>query len=188
MFARDRFIEDCFEALRESNVEGAVKEIVSRAVSTPRSIEAELGVPSKAGLQVVHRSAELTILNVIWAPLMNLFPHDHQTWAVIGIYDGQEDNSFYRRREDGKGLDQINGRSLSEHDTVVLGDKVIHSVSNPRRQYTGALHVYGGDFFTIPRSEWDSPESAEQPYTVEHAMRAFDEANERAKALLAAQP
>jgi hypothetical protein len=38
--------------------------------------------------------------------------------------------------------------------------------------------VYGGNFFTVPRSEWDPVELVEQPYDVEHAERAFAEANE----------
>ena len=25
-------------------------------------------------------------LNIVWSPGISLFPHDHRTWAVIGIY------------------------------------------------------------------------------------------------------
>jgi hypothetical protein len=53
--------------------------------------------------------------------------------------------------------------------------------------FTGAIHVYGGDFFAIPRSEWPAADAAEQPFDIDHAMRTFAEANERAKTLLAAQ-
>ena len=28
---------------------------------------------------------------------MRLYPHDHRMWAAIGIYQGREDNAFYRR-------------------------------------------------------------------------------------------
>jgi predicted metal-dependent enzyme (double-stranded beta helix superfamily) len=184
MFDKDRFVEECLQALKETNVEGAIKELVSRAVATPADIEAALGTPSTGGINTIYRSPELTVLNVIWAPLMTLYPHNHNTWAVIGIYGGQEDNRFYRRREDGAGLEQINGRTLDDQDTIVLGDKVIHAVHNPRRAFTGALHVYGADFFAIPRSEWESPEAPERPYSVERAMQTFAEANERAAALL----
>ena len=38
------------------------------------------------------------------------------------------------------------------------GRDIIHSVTNPIARLTGAIHVYGGDFFGVPRSEWD-PES-----------------------------
>jgi hypothetical protein len=45
--------------------------------------------------------------------------------------------------------------------------------------FTGAIHVYGGDFFAQPRSEWESEQSQERPYSVERTMQAFAEANER---------
>jgi predicted metal-dependent enzyme (double-stranded beta helix superfamily) len=35
------------------------------------------------------------------------------------------------------------------------GDNIIHSVTNPIPRLTGAIHVYGGDFFGAERSEWD---------------------------------
>jgi predicted metal-dependent enzyme (double-stranded beta helix superfamily) len=34
---------------------------------------------------MLHRSDDLTILQIVWAPGMRLFPHDHDMWACIGI-------------------------------------------------------------------------------------------------------
>ena len=56
-----------------------------------------MGEPRRSELQTLHRSADLTILNVIWAPRMTIMPHNHTMWAVIGIYTGREDNIFWRR-------------------------------------------------------------------------------------------
>ena len=42
---------------------------------------------------------------------------------------------------------------------------------------TGAIHVYGGDFFAAERSEWDPETLLEERYNVERAMRQFEEAN-----------
>ena len=173
------------EALQDPSPQRAMQEVVREAVSDPGAIEAALGTPTTAGIETVHRSDELTILNVVWAPRMAIYPHDHGTWAVIGIYGGREDNSFFKRRKAGPGLDLVNGRSLADRDTMTLGRDVVHAVTNPLRQYTGAIHVYAGDFFTISRREWDSPEAAEQPYSVEHTMKTFADANEKAKAILA---
>jgi predicted metal-dependent enzyme (double-stranded beta helix superfamily) len=159
--------------------------VVREAVSEPGEIERVLGTPASASIGTVHRSDELTILNVIWAPKMAIYPHDHRTWAVIGIYGGREDNAFYRRRKEGRGLDQVNARTLAGRETIGLGPDVVHAVMNPLLQYTGAIHVYGGDFFAIDRSEWNSPEAAEQRYSVDRAIQTFADANERAKELLA---
>jgi len=40
-------------------------------------------------------------------------------------------------------------------------------VTNPIARLTGAIHVYGGDSFDKPLSEWDAETQAEQPYDVE---------------------
>jgi predicted metal-dependent enzyme (double-stranded beta helix superfamily) len=52
-----------------------------------------IGEPQRAEMQTLYRSDDLTILNVIWAPWMNLLPHNHQMWAIIGLYTGREDKS-----------------------------------------------------------------------------------------------
>ena len=185
MFEKQQFIEACLAAIKQSQPQQNVRDLVQAAIAEHGAVEADLGVPTEGGITTIFRSDELTILNVVWAPQMTIFPHDHRTWAVIGIYGGQEDNTFYRRQKDVPGLEKVNGRSLYEQDAVILGPDAIHAVANPRRTLTGAIHVYGGDFFAIPRSEWDTPEASEQPYSVEHTMRTFADANEAAKALLA---
>lgn len=50
-------------------------------------------------------------------------------------------------------------------------------MTNPIPRLTGAIHVYGGDFFGVPRNEWDPATLLEQPYDVEQMMRRFEEAN-----------
>ncbi len=185
MFEKEAFIEACLQTLREGSPPRAVREVVRRAIARPAELDRVMGPPTTAGIQTLYRSPELTILQLVWAPAMVLYPHNHQTWAVIGLYGGQEDNTFYRRRPEGVGLQRVNGRSLQEEDTIILGEHTIHSVSNPRRMFTGAIHVYGGDFFSLPRSEWASEDAPERPYSVERALQVFADANERARELLA---
>ena len=146
-------------------------------MSRPHEVEWALGTPRRAEIVTLHRSPELTILNVTWAPGMSIYPHDHRMWAVIGLYGGREDNVFYRRSA--QGLVQAAGKQLETTDTILLGKTVIHAVTNPLRQFTGAIHVYGGDFFTVPRSAWDPQTLEERPYDVEEAKRIFLKANER---------
>jgi predicted metal-dependent enzyme (double-stranded beta helix superfamily) len=65
---------------------------------------------------------------------------------------------------------------------VLLGPSVIHSVANPLQAFTGAIHIYGGDFFATPRSDWDPATMEERPYDVERVKQAFADANERWRA------
>jgi predicted metal-dependent enzyme (double-stranded beta helix superfamily) len=161
MFDVERFIADCQLALREATPEITVKELLARVMSAPSEVEAALGAPRQGAIVPLHQSAELTILNVIWTPCMSIYPHDHRMWAVIGLYGGQEDNTFYRRSP--SGLTVAGHKELRTSDAVVLGQSVIHAVSNPLKRLTGAIHVYGGAFFTTPRSEWDADTLTERP-------------------------
>jgi predicted metal-dependent enzyme (double-stranded beta helix superfamily) len=101
MFDLDQFIADCRSALAADKSHKLVREVVARSVSNPAAILKRLGEPNRGALQELYRSDDLTILNIVWAPYMTLMPHNHQMWAVIGIYTGREDNIFWRRMPGG---------------------------------------------------------------------------------------
>ena len=178
MFDTGKFVEDCRAALVEDDTHRAVRELLARAVSEPGDVLAGLGEPEQAGFNKLHHSDDLTILNVVWAPMMTLMPHNHHMWAVIGVYTGREDNIFWRRT-DGDVIEAAGATALCVKDAEPLGRDIIHSVTNPIEKLTGAIHIYGGDFFNQPRSEWDPESLTERPYDVEKNMRLFREANER---------
>lgn len=182
MFAIDEFVEECRAARREGEPRRAVREVVERAVSAGDQVGAVLR-PHEAGLTMLHHDDELTVLHVVWAPHMSIYPHDHRMWAVIGIYSGQEDNSFFRRAGPGaRTLVESGGKQLTEGDAALLGDDTIHAVANPRDRLTGAIHVYGGDFVNQPRSQWGPDVPEERPYDIADAQRRFAEANAAWKA------
>ncbi len=177
MFDLDRFVADCRAALESPAAEAAVKEMLTAVVARPADVEAALGTPRVGGISTLHHSPELTVLNVVWAPGMAIYPHDHRMWAIIGLYGGREDNVFYRRN--GGRLATAGDRELNVSDVAVLGKNVIHAVSNPLRTFTGAIHIYGGDFFGVERSEWTGDTLEERPYDMAHARSVFAEANAR---------
>jgi predicted metal-dependent enzyme (double-stranded beta helix superfamily) len=181
VFDCDRFIAECRDALGSDATHKSIREIVARAVSEPAAVIAGLGAPARAGIQKLHNSAELTILNVGWAPGMTIMPHNHLMWAVIGIYTGREDNIFWRRLpgEAGGRIEAAGAKSLGERDVEPLGRDIIHTVTNPLPRLTGAIHVYGGDFFAASRSEWDPETLLERPFEMEKNMRLFEQANAR---------
>jgi len=181
MFDLDRFIADCRSAVSADATHKAVREVVARAVSDPAAILKGLGEPRCATVEGLYRSAELTILNVVWGPRMTIMPHNHLMWAVIGIYTGREDNIFWRRlpEADGGRIETAGAKSLDERDAEPLGRDVIHTVTNPLARLTGAIHVYGGDFYGVARSEWDPETLLERGYDMEKNIRLFAEANTR---------
>jgi predicted metal-dependent enzyme (double-stranded beta helix superfamily) len=180
VFETDQFVADCRLALGHDRSSSSICEVVARAVSTPAALIKALGEPRRAQIQTLYRSPELTVLNVIWAPKMTLFPHNHQMWAVIGIYSGREDNIFWRRLPGNEGkVEAVGAKSLSDKETVPLGRDIIHSVTNPIGRLTGAIHVYGGDFFNAHRSEWDPEFLVERPCDPQRLLSIFEEENAR---------
>lgn len=154
-FDKDQFVADCLAAVNSGDrAQKQVKELVDRAVANPSGISAEVGDATLDPMTTIwHRSDELTVLHIVWPPEVELFPHDHNMWAVIGIYGGREDNQFYRRIEGGR-IEPHIGKTITERGVIGLGSDVVHSVSNPTREWTAALHVYGADFYSTPRTMW----------------------------------
>jgi len=167
----------CHAAVHEHTPQLAIRDVLDELVADPSTLAGALGPVDTGGISTLHNGPELTVLRVAWTPGMALNPHEHRMWAVIGMYGGQEDNAFYRRSA--TGLDAAGGRDITAGDVLVLGDDVIHSVANTRRDFAVALHVYGGDFFTVDRSEWDFDTFEERPRDFTRTQRLFDEANAR---------
>jgi predicted metal-dependent enzyme (double-stranded beta helix superfamily) len=179
MFDLDQFTADCRSALKADSSHKSVREVAARAVADPAGILKVLGEPKRPEIQKLYHAHDLTILNVIWAPMMTVMPHNHQMWAVIGIYSGREDNVFWRRVPEGSGrIEAAGARALCAGDAEPLGHNIIHSVTNPIPRLTGAIHIYGGDFFGAHRSEWDAETLMEGPMDGKRAVRRFEEANE----------
>jgi len=177
MFGRDRFIQDCINTVGDGPA--AIREVVAEAVSDGGGVIAELGEPDHAGITPIFRSPELTILNFVWAPYMSLMPHNHQMFSVVGIYSGREDNVLWRRTE--STIEAAGAKSLAAGEVTMLGRDIIHSVLNPIRKMTCAIHVYGGDFFnpSEPRSEWDHETLIEAPWNIDRVKSLFAEAEAR---------
>ncbi len=181
-FDKDQFIADCLTAVRGGDRPHAqVRELVERAVAHPAAIEREVRPWSESPMMTIwHRSEEFTALHIVWPPEVDLFAHDHNMWAVIGLYGGREDNSFYRRREDGR-IEPHTDKTLLARDVVTLGDEVVHSVANPTREWTAAIHCYGGEFFTTPRTMWDKETLEPQVFDPDFVRGVLETAAQRAR-------
>jgi predicted metal-dependent enzyme (double-stranded beta helix superfamily) len=175
-------VADCIAAHTEPNAQEAVKEVLARGVRDPRAMLAAVGEPTQAGITVLHRSPTLTVFSAAWAPQMNLMPHNHRMWALIGIYTGREDNILWQRSKE-QGVTATGATCLFEGDVTALPDDVIHSVTNPLERVTGGIHIYGGDFFATTRSQWNPETRAEEPSDGDVIRKIFERANERMRCL-----
>jgi len=177
MFNLESFVEDCRAAVQDDPTHRAVAEVMRRAFADPAAITAGLGgAPSKGGIVPIYCSDDLTIINVVWKPGMTIMPHNHEMWAVIGVYGGREDNIFWRRLKDSpdRRIEAAGAKALSTGDVAPLGDNIIHSVTNPIAKLSGAIHVYGGAFFEVERSEWDAENLTEHAYDMAKNRALFE--------------
>lgn len=173
----DGFIAAICAAHQQSSAPmAAMRAVMRQALATPDAVRAMLGTPTQAGLYPLYRAPELSIINTVWSPGLHIPPHNHQCWALIGIYEGQEDNMIWKRLPgDGQGrITQARQQSLRPGGVMTLGRNIIHSVVNPLPGLTGAIHIYGADFFAVPgRSHWDPQALTEQPYDMAVTRRLF---------------
>jgi predicted metal-dependent enzyme (double-stranded beta helix superfamily) len=176
-FDLDQFISDCKTAVKQDGPQALVRNIAARAVSDPAAVLKRLGEPTQAGMQRLYHSSDLTIVNVIWAPYMTLLPHNHRMWAVIAMYTGREDNIFWRRTA--HGLEAYGANVLFAGHVAALASDAVHSVTNPLTRFTGGIHIYGGDFFATPRSQWDLETLAEEASDGAKIQALFARENER---------
>ena len=181
MFDVDTLVADCHSALGDADPRGAVRDVLLKTLEQRGAIAAVLG-RDEGGMEILYNDEDLTVINFIWAPKMTIYPHDHRMWATIGIYGGAEDNTLWRRGEER--IAPAGCRTLEDGEVISLGADAIHSVHNPRAAYTGAIHVYGGDFVNAPRSQWDPDTLLEEPYDIDRVRRLFAEANAEWKAQL----
>jgi predicted metal-dependent enzyme (double-stranded beta helix superfamily) len=152
-------INELREALKGSDL-STVVEVVWRTV-------AEEPLVSDTKLLLLHTEPGLTIVHTAFPGGFSSPPHDHHTWAVIGIYQGQEDNTFYRLVDGTRSIEETDGRSLRTREVMTLEPDTIHMISNPLREPLIALHVYGDNIFKINRSAWDLATMVERPWMVE---------------------
>ena len=120
MFSIENFIEDCVSTVEHDPTHKGVADLFSQSLGQPRTASsANLGEPTEMTNQVLYKSDKLTIMNVVWAPGMTVMPHNHDMWAIIGMYGGREDNIYWRRIKDHpNGKIEAAGALLAGHGRI----------------------------------------------------------------------
>jgi predicted metal-dependent enzyme (double-stranded beta helix superfamily) len=157
MYTLDNLLNELRLAVAKCDL-SAVAEVVRGAIRQQPFLE------EASSSQSLHSEPGVTVLQTVVNPGFVSPPHDHRTWAVIGVYDGQEDNTFYRLIDGSRRIELIGGRSLRPGDVLTLGTEAVHKIANPGNKKLVALHVYGKNIFEIERSAWDLTTGDERPF------------------------
>lgn len=175
MFDLDEFVTECRDASTEPTPWLAVHELLQQALRDRSGVATALPA-TKAELSPIYAGEDVTIIKVVWGPSMRFPPHDHLTWACNGVYEGAEHNTVHRIVDDE--LVEVSRFELRDGDIGVLDGDAIHSVTNPHpRNLSAAIHVYGGDFVNLPRSNWIGDPPTRVRASLEHTRAIFDAAN-----------
>ena len=167
MFDLQKFVEACQSALDDPKPAQTVEALVKAAIADPDAVrqafEKSGDVERRGPLTFAQRNTNITVADVTTPPGLKSPAHNHKMWAVIGVYDGQEHNRFFRN-EDGK-LQEKGDRLLKEGDVVVLGTEAVHAIANPLPTVSSAIHVYGGDLVDrADRSMWNPHTGEREDY------------------------
>jgi predicted metal-dependent enzyme (double-stranded beta helix superfamily) len=157
-------IRELIDACRDvggADVPSRVSELVAAFLDQP-NLASVVGDGDRSTYEALYRGEDLLVLHGVVPPTpAPVAPHDHRMWAVIGVYQGLERNELFVRTEGG-GLESVDHFTLAAGEVRILDPSTIHSVQARGDRYLGAIHVYGGDLFSTPRSTWVG--------NVEHAM------------------
>jgi len=101
-----------------------------------------------------------SIIGGVWKPGQTTPIHDHLTWALIGVYSGQEHETLYRRTYDKTDpryakLEKVSERVNTKGHVTVLSHNGIYKVDNNSPERTKSIHVYGRDIGNTERHSYD---------------------------------
>ncbi|MFJ9370326.1 cysteine dioxygenase [Nocardia sp. NPDC101769] len=110
----------------------------------------------------VYRDQRVSLAITAFRPGAPSPAHNHNTWGVVGVYQGREREIRYCRTDTGLEVDRVlvNPRgSIS-----MVPDDAIHSVEALDDCEAVSIHIYGADIVTVERSMFDLVTGAESPF------------------------
>lgn len=88
----------------------------------------------------------LTIQTVVWSPGSTSPVHNHGTWGIVALLDGQEKNTFWQRSPSAQFADRIQAtgeRILTPGDILCLMPDAIHQIEPIGDEPTISFNLYG---------------------------------------------
>lgn len=141
----------------------AVSDAVAPFLGQPDVLapEQRIGDPTGYRQHLLHvpDDGAYSLVALVWLPGQCTPVHDHVAWCVVGVHEGEEHETRYRRVGDRLVED---GRTVSRRGSVsgLLPPGDIHRVSNDGAELAVSLHVYGADLRergTSIRRRYDLP-------------------------------
>ena len=168
-FDIDEFIMCMRKAATDPSPAKAIRVEMDRYFENPEAIR--LAMPAfDTDEEILFEDDTLTISYCRFRPNYTIPPHDHQTSALIGVYEGQERNSFFSTAGDdfitkGKSVD------LKAGDVLSMGPHAIHTVECIGSTPSYSIHVYLAPLSRIERNLYDVVAEKVIPFTDDDFQR-----------------
>lgn len=162
------FIGEMEKVVRTSSSESEVlrrgRPLMAKLLANPGSIPKEAFKPRKDrfAMNLIYAPMDKTfsVNGAIWLPGQTTPIHDHLTWAMVGLYEGEERESVFRRTDDRSNpkmakLDLASERVNTRGHITTLGGAGIHRIDNVSARPSKSIHVYGSDIGNAERHSYD---------------------------------
>ncbi|MGI8530559.1 MAG: hypothetical protein ACR2KO_13910 [Geodermatophilaceae bacterium] len=93
-----------------------------------------------------------SVVALVWLPGQATPIHDHLSWCVVGVHQGEESETRYRLVDDRLVVEQEGLTSPTGTVAGLIPPGDIHRVTNAGNDVAISLHVYGADLRQRPSS------------------------------------
>ena len=163
------FVAACRLAAKEPDARSAIVELMRSLVMDTDSLSAAMPamdthdsspVGTLGGDVTLFEDDSVTIVLVDTLPHVLQPPHDHLMTAIIGMFEGCEQQRFWSRTADG--IAPAAGRDLLAGEVLVIGTDGIHAIGTCDDIARG-IHVYLGSLSNVARSIFHPETLEDQP-------------------------
>lgn len=167
------FVDACVAAVAGDDPRATLRRLMDNLVAEAEALAAQLEPlgpvgpvdRTPSGLELgaeatLYEGEKLTVSLLDTYPGVLQPPHEHRMTAILGVFEGEEDQRLFVRGEGG--IRPTAGRTLGPGEVMTLGSKAIHAISAPSGT-ARAVHVYLGSINTVKRSLFHPETLAETP-------------------------
>ena len=150
-----RFLTDLEDILDQTKDEEQilfkVRPLVRRLLTSSYWIQGEYTLPDpQQGWSVLNLYDEmnfpLTIQMVVWLPGQVSKIHNHGTWGIVAVINGEEKNTFWKKdptTSTPDRLKKVGEQIISSGDIISFVDSAIHSIEVIGEEPVISFNIYG---------------------------------------------
>lgn len=151
-FTLDSFLQQLKEAAKTANPEQQVYQVMQQVFTV--HIESAADIFRQLDDDVIlYEDSVIAVLHYRMPTGVVVPPHDHQLYAIIGVYEGVEENHFYQAMNNQLICQAV--KPIGKGEVILMRPESIHSVQTANNQHSAAIHVYLGELTKVKRSRFD---------------------------------